>query len=176
MARSASRGKRGFIWLPRTEVLTWTVLINSVDVKVDILESDFIKAVCPEIGSFKIVLINSDEKYSEKFEKGQTVLLKMDYVDGVTEYSKVIYVESDCVGQKTKVYPNPFNTSVNISSDDDIQAVELYSLSGAKLMDVNISDNNNIYIDIKDKEASTIMLKITYKGGITKILKLVKYL
>lgn len=102
--------------------------------------------------------------------------LKMNYIDETEEYSKIIYVKSDCIGQKTKVFPNPFNSSISITSDDDIQAVRLFSLSGEILMSVNVDDMRNISIDLRDIEARAIILKITYKGGITKILKLVKYL
>jgi hypothetical protein len=102
--------------------------------------------------------------------------LKLIYNDKSFVYSKVIYINSDCIGKKTKVFPNPFESTINIASEDDIISVEIFNSIGEKLMDVNINDSRNISIDFTGYDVRTIMLKITYEGGISKILKLVKYL
>lgn len=84
MPRNAHEGRRGFIWLPREDSLTWSVTINGEDVTTDIISSEVMRGVCPEIGEFKISLINTDSAYNDKFSKGQTFLLKMDFSDGST--------------------------------------------------------------------------------------------
>lgn len=85
MPRRTSRGKKGFIWLPREASVKWEVEVNGENVRTDILVSEFSKALCPEVGDFKVNLINADSKYSERYSYGQTVKLLVDLSDGTTE-------------------------------------------------------------------------------------------
>lgn len=85
MARTASKKVRGQIWFPREGVVQHDIKIDGTSVKLDNLGSEFSWGVCPEIGSFKIKLINSDEAYSEKFNLGDTVELFIDFASGTTE-------------------------------------------------------------------------------------------
>jgi len=87
MPRTASRKSKGFIWLPRVgdEWIQKSVIkVNGDDVTVDVYNSEFTKAVCPEIARFKVELINSDEKYTDAYSQGQYVELYADFDDGTT--------------------------------------------------------------------------------------------
>lgn len=85
MPRNASEGRRGFIWLPREGSLTWSITVNDVDVTTNIMDAEFEWGVCPEVGQFKVKLINADGAYNNQFSHTQVVKLKMDFSDGSTE-------------------------------------------------------------------------------------------
>lgn len=83
--RHATRRERGFIWLPRETPLVSKIEINGEDVTVDIISSEFTKGVCPEVGQFRVDLINSDEKYTERYSQDQFVDLYADFTNGTTK-------------------------------------------------------------------------------------------
>jgi len=88
MPRDATSGRTGFIWLPRESVLDYDILINGESVRVDVIDSEWIKGVVPEPGSFMIKLINADSAYSDKYEADQEVELQMDFSSGTTNRFK----------------------------------------------------------------------------------------
>ena len=80
----AAKGRRGFIWPPRKQILTHDIKVNTESVKLDNINAEFTKGVCPEVGEFKIRLLNTDQKYSTRYKIGQTVQLTMDFFSGTT--------------------------------------------------------------------------------------------
>lgn len=74
---------------------------------------------------------------------------------------------------KAQIYPNPTNGLVNISSDSEIEAVEIYSLTGRLFKSVKTELLKKVAIDISDLSAQTYLLKIKTQKGFktTKIIK-----
>lgn len=85
MARHSSQGKQGFIWLPKEGITVYKIYVNSEDVTNLIMSAEFTKGVIPEIGSFRVTLINADSYFTNRYTKGQTVEMYIDYVDGTTK-------------------------------------------------------------------------------------------
>ena len=81
MPRTASRGRRGFIWLPRTTILAKKITINGDDVTENILDSSFTKALSPDVGVCSIELLNADSAYANKYSQNQDIILYMDLYD-----------------------------------------------------------------------------------------------
>lgn len=98
------------------------------------------------------------------------------YIDNTKEISKVIYVESDCVKNKTKLFPNPAKDVVNVISDRKIDVIELFNDGGLKMTEFLINNQDEIFINILSYQNSTFYVKIKYNDGSTETLKLVKYL
>ena len=89
--RTANRDiEKGFIWIIREAGIVSDVTISGVSVKNDMLSASFERALSPEIGMFKLNLINADGKYSDLYTGGETVILKMDLGNS----SKIITVDS----------------------------------------------------------------------------------
>ena len=86
MARQKNRGlERGFIWVPDTRNTSSDITIDGTSVLTDYVYAEFTRAISPEIGSFKINLINADGKFSGIYTGGEEVILKVDKVDGTTQ-------------------------------------------------------------------------------------------
>jgi len=85
MARVSGRRvadkEKGFIWLPREKGLTYTVYIDSVDETNNYFTAEFTRAICPEIGSFKMEMINASGEYTDKYSSGTVVQFYLD-LDG----------------------------------------------------------------------------------------------
>lgn len=102
--------------------------------------------------------------------------LKIPYVDGEVEYSNVLHIQSNCIGQNTKVFPNPCESKLNISSDYDMHLIELFDMYGFKISEIDMNGKKNGFLDLGGLNTGNLVLKITYIGGISKIFNLVKYL
>ena len=76
---------RGFIPLPKEGSIFSDIKIDSVSVKNDVLSAIFERSISPDIGFFKINLINSDGAYSNKYIGGETVQFFSDRTDGTTK-------------------------------------------------------------------------------------------
>ncbi len=77
------RGVEGRIYPPRRLTINYDIKINDISVFDDIVSSEFTRALVPETGSFKILLLNSDSSHNN-IEKGQTMNLYLDLADGDT--------------------------------------------------------------------------------------------
>lgn len=84
MARppTTQKGKQGFIWLPKDGSLVYDIKIDGTSVLLDSISAEFTKTSFPDIGSFKLSLINADGSYTGMFNQGSVVELFMDYSDG----------------------------------------------------------------------------------------------
>lgn len=88
MPRSTTMGFRGLHLLPRVKKYFIAITVAGTDItRAGILKSEFTRSVCPEIGSFKIKLINTDGRWSV-FKEDDEVILKFDLVDGSTQRFK----------------------------------------------------------------------------------------
>ena len=83
--RYASRRVKAFHWLPREATPASDIKIDSVSIKTKIWSAECTRAICPEIGFFKIILDNNNEEFSEKYTGGETVDFYIDLADGDTK-------------------------------------------------------------------------------------------
>lgn len=86
--RYASEGRRGFIWIPRLDPLFSDIKIDSASVRNNVLSADFTKTIFPEVGEFKVTLINADGAYTNKYEQDDIVETFFDFTDGTTRRFK----------------------------------------------------------------------------------------
>ncbi len=83
MPRRVTKGIRPMHWLPPKDPF-WDLKIDSSSKKTVIWSAECTRAICPEIGSFKIVLDNNNKEFSEVYSGGETVEFSMDRSDGTT--------------------------------------------------------------------------------------------
>ncbi|KKL76828.1 hypothetical protein LCGC14_2040980, partial [marine sediment metagenome] len=81
--RSTTRRVRGMHWLPPSPPF-WELEIDDVNMRTEIQAAECTRALCPEIGSFKIVVDNNNGTYSKTYSGGETVEFFMDRTDGTT--------------------------------------------------------------------------------------------
>ena len=88
MARTTTIRKRHFAWLPREATPQSDIKIDSVSIKTKIWSAEMTRALCPEIGYFKIILDNNNEEFSGVYSGDETVEFFIDLVDGTTKRFK----------------------------------------------------------------------------------------
>ncbi len=71
------------------------------------------------------------------------------------------------------VYPNPALTFINIKSND-IQKIEIYEISGKKILDENYKNETNICLNINSFPKGLYFIKVYTEAGI-KVSKSIKY-
>lgn len=71
-----------------------------------------------------------------------------------------------------KVYPNPTNSIINITSDFTIESIELYDIQG-RILSTSIENRNQTALDISSKSKGIYFLKIKTDNGY-KVEKIVK--
>ncbi len=142
--RYATRRVRAFHWLPPKGIINSEIKIDSVSVKTKIWAAEFTRAICPEIGSFKIVLDNNNSEFSEKYSDEEVEFL-IDREDGDTSRFK---------GNIDSVFP-PYSDSrgftVELSGNhiggeliSDIHVTESYA-SDTTISDI-LDDLNTKYL------------------------------
>ena len=94
--RFATRRRKIFHWLPRELTPANDIKIDSVSIKTKIWSAECTRAVCPEIGYFKILLDNNNEEFSGKYSGEETVEFFIDLASGTTKRFK---------GEIDKVFP-----------------------------------------------------------------------
>ena len=134
MPRRPTTKLRGQIWLPREGSITHNIKVNSVVVKTDVISSDWTKGLCPEIGSFRIKLIDSDNSYTDKFSLGQVAQLFADFATGTTE------IFEGTIDTISKVYDNSLGFIVEVNG----------SHLTKELQDVNVTESYNKTLTIEE--------------------------
>jgi hypothetical protein len=84
------------------------------------------------------------------------------------ELSNPIFV----IDNSVKVYPNPTNSIVNITSDFIIESIELYDIQG-RILFTSMENNNQSILDISSKSKGIYFLKIKTENG-SKVEKVIK--
>ncbi len=85
MPRENRAREKAFIWLPMEKDLVSDITVDGTSVLTEYLTASFTRAVAPEIGDFKINLINADGKFSNLYSGGETVKLFVDFSDGSSQ-------------------------------------------------------------------------------------------
>ena len=73
--------------------------------------------------------------------------------------------ETDKDFTKLKVYPNPTNSEINVSSDEYIGKVEMYDQSGKKLLARNAHEDKAIKIILDNYPSGLYWIKIINLNG-----------
>lgn len=96
-----------FVWIPREQTTKYTITIDGTDVTDYVLKSEFTMASTDEIGSFKIVLENSNDNYTNTWNGGEEVKLYLDFRNGDT-LRFTGYVE-----KRSNEYENNFTLTIS---------------------------------------------------------------
>jgi PKD repeat protein len=102
-----------------------------------------------EMGVYKAVLVVNDGISDSKPDTIMVNVLTTDIEQ--SNFSNV------------KIYPNPTNVAVHIISDGDIDKVEIFDISGRKMLAKNIEDNRKIFINLGElsSQNSLFIIKLS---------------
>ena len=84
MPRTNRNRQPGFIWIPRDQDVASDITVDGTSVFHNYISAEFTRAISPEIGHFKINLINADGRFSNVYSGGEEVILKVDLASGTT--------------------------------------------------------------------------------------------
>lgn len=73
-----------FHWLPPDSPSIYDIQIDNESVKTRIWSAEFTRAVCPEVGFFKIVLVNNKNTFTDRFDHDDEAEFFIDRIDGTT--------------------------------------------------------------------------------------------
>jgi len=76
--------QEAFTWIPRTDPIAFIVKIGGVDKTQYITSIEWTKTLCPEIGLFKMSLININGDFNY-LDGGEVVQIYTDFADGTTK-------------------------------------------------------------------------------------------
>ena len=88
VTRFATRKKRAYNWLPPKGIISSDIQVDSISVNTVIWSAEFTRALCPEIGFFRIILDNNNEEFSEKYKGDEVVEFFIDRTNGTTRRFK----------------------------------------------------------------------------------------
>ncbi len=78
----------------------------------------------------------------------------------------------DAANSDISIWPNPVNNVLNIQSATSLQSVEVFNLSGQKVLQVNVLNGSSI--DVSSLNAGVYLVKVNFadgNSGLTKIIK-----
>lgn len=133
---------KGFIWLPRETPFKVDIKIDSESVKTSSISAEFTKALCPEVGSFKIRLINANGAFTDKYSGRETVQLYGDFVDGTT---KIFEGQIDIIKDVSESYPM-LEVSGGHISDDLMNITVTKEYTGNKTCDQILKEIIDTYL------------------------------
>jgi len=139
MSRGVTKGIRPMHWLvPKTPF--WDLEIDDVSKKTEIWSAECTRALCPEIGSFKIVLDNNNGAYSEVYSGEEKVEFLMDRTDGTTLKFK---------GEVDSVFaPNDSSKGFTISLSGNHISGELLTISVTCLLYTSDAADDLLCVDL----------------------------
>ena len=146
MARTATRRVKAFHYLPRTATPQNDIKIDSVSAKTKIWSAECTRAICPEIGYFKIILDNNNEEFSGKYSGDEAVEFFIDLTDGTTKQFK---------GTIDKVFPKydsskgfTLELAGNHVSGDLLTITVTESYEGDTLISDILDELNDTYLSV----------------------------
>jgi len=122
-------------------------------------------------------------------ENGETELPEStELIDGTTYYvsqnngtcespflAVTVYLElgvSDSETSGIRIYPNPVNNILNISSKKSVKTISIFNLAGQKVL--KNAKNSNGQIDVSSLSAGTYIFKLTLEGDQVEAFKIIK--
>ncbi|KMQ67623.1 hypothetical protein ACM39_12230 [Chryseobacterium sp. FH2] len=72
-----------------------------------------------------------------------------------------------------KYYPNPVKDILTISANQNITSVEVYNMMGQQIL-TKKSDSKEISLDLINISSGNYLVKLTYKNGSSKTIKIIK--
>jgi hypothetical protein len=154
MPRKTSEIKRGHIWLPRINKTYWEITINGENVRTKIKLAEFMKILPPDFGTFSIELINFNKEYSNRYSKGQTVILYLDEVNGTTKKFEGII---------EKIEDSRYGSDVNFVNIEGIQLSGIFR----KVLVTRSYDGTSSFTQILDDLNSTFLASYGYTVNCT---------
>lgn len=67
---------------------------------------------------------------------------------------------------EVKMYPNPADSEINIETQSDIESIDVWSLSGAKMLGVGAVGDNNTTVDVSSLAAGNYIVTIRTADGV----------
>lgn len=92
--------------------------------------------------------------------------------DSLMDFTTLSVLKNDHLSKIT-LYPNPANDEINITSQDFLERIQIYSLSGKKAIDKKVL-GKTFQISINNLESGIYFIKITNSSEKTEQFKLVK--
>ena len=80
--------KKTFRWIPIPKDTKYSIEIDGVDKRKDIISAEFTRAIIGLESPCKINIIDTDGTLAAKYVGGETIELKMDFSDGMIEQLK----------------------------------------------------------------------------------------
>ncbi|WP_262151781.1 T9SS type A sorting domain-containing protein [Chryseobacterium foetidum] len=128
---------------------------------------------CAQMGNGNYLYTTGSGVYSINATTGATSLL----VSGGYQYLKALDLTlsvSEVKKEiKAKIYPNPTSGIVNVSTENEIESIIIYSLNGQILKTEKINREKKVSVDISGIPSGTYLLKVKTNNG-EKTLKIIK--
>lgn len=70
------------------------------------------------------------------------------------------------------IYPNPVSGELNVSSETEINNIELYTLTGKKILSLTSINNQTVKIDVTTVTSGIYVLKLSDRNGHTSVEKI----
>lgn len=67
---------------------------------------------------------------------------------------------------EVKMYPNPADNEINIETQSDIESIDVWSLSGAKMLGIGAVGDNNTTVDVSSLAAGNYIVTIRTADGV----------
>lgn len=77
--------EKAFHWLPKSGSVYIEITVDGTSIKNYYTAAEFSRGICPDTGSFKIKLINSNGRFSDVYTGGETVKFYIDRTDATTQ-------------------------------------------------------------------------------------------
>lgn len=100
------------------------------------------------------------------FDSGSEVVYKL-----LTDCSNLSTQET--AKEKTKIYPIPFSSSVTISSPTNLKQIEIYSISGTKVLQKNINQNK-VELNVNNLPVGVYIIRTVDVNGTIESHKAIK--
>jgi Secretion system C-terminal sorting domain len=160
--------------------LTWQTATETNTSHFDIERSPDGKTF-EKIGETKAKGLNSVYQYVDKIGAFSTIYyrLKINDLDGKSDYSKVVNLSAKVKGFSAKVYPNPLKdqATIEITTEQKTDVtIELYDMIGRQVKRLEVENTEGVLtmpFDINDLSSGTFVLKVTdgVKTFMQKIIK-----
>lgn len=113
---------------------------------------------------------------------GKSAFINFAGLGWLDSQSEVVYkLVTDCSNlstqetakEKTKIYPIPFSSSVTISAPTNLKQIEIYSISGTKVLQKNINQNK-VELNVNNLPAGVYIIRTVDVNGFIESHKAIK--
>ena len=125
------------------------------------------------IGNF----FSDEETNSELVSFSQSTIQAYYFIDDVRVSADPLVVTSldqHDLKQDIKVYPNPVNDLLNVFSAQQMRKIQIYSVSGKIVEEIEINNENKIIVNLNHISTGLYIAVVQFENGDTKSLKINK--